>query len=434
MNDRQHAHREKVRKRRDEHREHVRDMREEHRKRSRELRAENMRHHEEFRRLPRSERPKIEPKFVVRFFASIAIVLAAIVLLWTLVQWLTELIFKEIGFTPPDFWWGVLDLVGTFVLFGLMATVIGRFAGARQIDFFLIVNDALKRISKGDFSVVLPIDKVQGGGRDNEFRKLAGNLNDMAQSLGRMEEMRQEFISNVSHEIQSPLTSIIGFAQALREPGITPGDRSRYLEIIESESRRLSRLSDNLLKLSALVGKDARIHKAEFRVDESLRAILIAAEPQWTSKSITVEAELHPCSVVADADLLAQVWQNLLQNAIKFTPRGGRIAVTMYENSPDTAAGNLTEGNRDQTGTLIVSFRDSGIGIDEEHLPRVFERFFKADSSRSHADETSGNGLGLAIVKKIVSLHNGQVRAESAGLGQGAVFFVQIPLSQDQTT
>jgi two-component system, OmpR family, phosphate regulon sensor histidine kinase PhoR len=229
--------------------------------------------------------------------------------------------------------------------------------------------------------------------------------------LGQMENMRQEFISNVSHEIQSPLTSIRGFAQALRDDQLSPAERHHYLEIIETESKRLSRLTDDLLKLSSLDAEQVKFEPQPYRLDKQIRSVILTCEPQWRDKSIEVEASLDEITINADADLLNQVWMNLLHNSIKFTPASGAISVSLHP-----------QGER-------VEFRiaDSGIGISPEEQVHIFERFYKADKSRTRS--AGGSGLGLAIVKKIVDLHHGTIDLASE-VGKGTTFTISLPLEQ----
>jgi signal transduction histidine kinase len=259
-----------------------------------------------------------------------------------------------------------------------------------------LFTDALARIARGDFNVLIDADNVD---MHHEF---AAAINDLAKNLGNLETMRQDFISNVSHEIQSPLTSIGGFAALLKDDALPAGERRRYAEIIEAESRRLSSLSDNLLKLSALDNNP--LVKTEFRLDQQLSNIVLTLEPQWSAKNLTVEADLRKSVISGDENLLSQVWVNLLVNAIKFTPAGGIIYVSL-------------EGS-------AVKIADTGTGIAREDLPHIFERFYKVDKARDRA--LGGNGLGLSLVKKIVELHEGRVSVDSV-IGAGAAFEVFLP-------
>jgi signal transduction histidine kinase len=224
----------------------------------------------------------------------------------------------------------------------------------------------------------------------------------MARSLGTLETMRQDFISNVSHEIQSPLTSISGFAALLKDDTLSAAERRRYAETIETESRRLSSLSDNLLKLSAL--DDSSLAKTDFRLDKQLSNVILTLEPQWSAKQLSVEADLDKCTINGDEDLLSQLWINLLANAIKFTPENGTVQVSL---NADT-----------------VRIADTGIGIAKDDLPHIFERFYKVDKARDRS--LGGNGLGLSLVKKIVELHDGSITVNSE-ISAGTSFEILLP-------
>lgn len=309
--------------------------------------------------------------------------------------------------------WNMQPLVGQlvnsvlgFVIFGVIISFVSRFGKGRQREYWQMIIDALKRISKGDFKVSLPVH----GRDDDPWREVVQSINNMASDLNKMEHMRQEFISNVSHEIQSPLTSITGFARVLREEQLTPDQRDHYLNIIEQESVRLSRLSENMLKLASLDSEKHPFHAAPLRLDKQLQTLILACEPQWQGKNLEMSVDLKPVTIEADDDLLSQVWVNLLHNAIKFTPEGGSIHVTLE-----------TDGRE-----AVVSVEDTGIGISAEDQAHIFERFFKADKSRTRSG--GGSGLGLSIIQKIVQMHGGSVSVAST-LGEGTRMTVRLPVA-----
>jgi two-component system phosphate regulon sensor histidine kinase PhoR len=302
-------------------------------------------------------------------------------------------------FELPGLWQVVFSFWGGAAIFSLLASIlhaVGRHSRRESYDMrqHSALLDAMERIAQGDFSVFVQTD-------DHIHAELADAINNMAKNLGNLETMRQDFISNVSHEIQSPLTSIHGFAVLLKKPGLSDDERQRYADIIETESKRLSSLSDNLLKLSSLDNNP--ITKREFRLDKQLSNVILTLEPQWSAKNLTVEADLQRCVASGDQDLLSQVWVNLLVNAIKFTPEGGVIFIAMNEGS--------------------VKIADTGVGISKDDLPHIFERFYKVDKARDRA--LGGNGLGLSLVRKIVELHGGDITVESEP-GKGTVFTIRL--------
>jgi signal transduction histidine kinase len=230
----------------------------------------------------------------------------------------------------------------------------------------------------------------------------------MALQLDQMEKMRQEFISNVSHEIQSPLTSIRGFACALQQNDLSAEDRRHYLDIIEAESMRLSKLSANLLKLASLESDQVRFEPKPYRLDTQIRSLILASEPQWAGKRLEMDVTVDEANIIADEDLLSQVWINLLHNSIKFTPEGGSVRVALQR----------------RADRLEVTIADTGTGIAPEDQPHIFERFYKADPSRRRSE--GGSGLGLSIAKKVVELHRGTIAVRSQP-GAGAAFTVELP-------
>jgi signal transduction histidine kinase len=307
--------------------------------------------------------------------------------------------------------WAALLSLGTLIW------VIGRFARHNHPDLFAQFNEALLRIARGDYSVQIPLEKMVDNGPGREFATLAENLNAMTVSLARVEELRQQFVADVSHEFQSPLTSVLGFAQALQTPHLSDELRSRYLGIIETEARRLSRLADNLLRLNSLEDRQRIPDPAPFRLDVQLRRVLVSLEPQWSAKELEVSADLEAVEIVGNQELWTQVWTNLIQNAVKFTPPGGKISVTAT-----------------QTPTLTVEVEDTGLGLSEEELPRVFERFYKADRARTHTDGVTGSGLGLALAHRIVTLHGATIEALSPGPGRGTTLRIVWPRRPEFST
>lgn len=264
------------------------------------------------------------------------------------------------------------------------------------------LTSATKKLSQGKFDVRVNIK------RGDEIGTLAHSFNQMAEELGSLEQMRKDFISNVSHEIQSPLTSLRGYSEMLKEDTLTADERKRYLTIMQEEIQRLSRLSENLLKLAALESAHPPFHPQPTSLDEQLRQVVVSMEPQWSAKRLQLDLSLEKANALADPDQLKQVWINLLSNSIKFTPEGGTLRIRVKE----------------KDSSVEVQIADTGMGIPSDALPHIFDRFYTADPSRSRSK--SGNGLGLSIAKKIVELHQGEIHAESEE-GNGTSFIVRLP-------
>jgi len=321
---------------------------------------------------------------------------------------LTGYVYKLINWHPSALLTQVANTLLGLLLTGIIAGTVGKVARSRgwipEMRAFAAIIEALEKISQGDFSIRL----------DNEFQdhdiagELATKVNKMAMELDQMENMRQEFISNVSHEIQSPLTSIRGFARALENDQLSAEERHHYLDIIQNESTRLSRITEDLLRMAALESDKVKFEPKPYRLDNQIRNLILACEPQWMDKSINMDVSLEEVEITADEDLLSQLWINLIHNSIKFTPQAGSVQVTL---SPRV----------DQ-----VEFRisDTGIGISDEDRTRIFERFYKADKSRTRSN--GGSGLGLSIAKKIVDMHKGTIEVESK-VGAGTTFTVSLP-------
>lgn len=261
------------------------------------------------------------------------------------------------------------------------------------VNPILRLTDATKNMAKGKFDFELHTK------RKDEIGLLTVSFNEMAKELAKLDRMRQDFVSNVSHEIQSPLTSISGFTKALKQKKMSEESRLHYLTIIEEECERLSRLSENLLRLSYLQQETHPLKVRSYRLDEQLRKVVIALEPQWAAKEIEIDLQLEAMRIQADEDQLYQVWINLLSNSIKFTPKHGKIYIEAAM-------------KEDQN---VVSITDNGPGIPEEEQEDIFTPFYKVDKSRNNT--VKGNGLGLSIVKKIVDIHNGNIKV-SGRLGK----------------
>lgn len=264
---------------------------------------------------------------------------------------------------------------------------------------------ATKRVAGGDYTVRLEIGWIEKH-TVRELRELIGDFNEMTEELRNTELFRKDFISSFSHEFKTPLVSIRGFARQLYEGGLTTEQEREFSKIILDETEYLSVLSQNTLLMTNLENKDIVTEKTDFSLDEQLRGCMIRLEPQWSAKNIEIDMEgLDDVRFYWNEQLLAHVWNNLFDNAVKFTPEGGTIRASCKR----------------QDGTVTVVIADSGCGIAEDALPHIFEKFYQADSS--HA--TKGNGLGLPLVKRIVELCGGDI-AVSSEPGKGTEFTVTL--------
>ena len=335
-------------------------------------------------------------------------VLALVAGMFTVSFFLTNYIYKITSLEPPllvsEFVNALLGLVFTGMIVGAASKLARARGWVPEMNLLGPIIEAMGKIAAGDFSV-----RLENQYQDNPMvSELTDSVNKMAVELDQIENLRQEFVSNVSHEIQSPLTSIRGFAQALENDQLSPEEKRRYLSIIQAESARLSRITEDLLRLTSLESENAKFESKSYRLDKQVRDLVLASEPQWVTKGIDMQVTLDEILITADEDLLSQVWTNLLHNSIKFTPQGGKICIGLSR----------------QLDQIEFRINDSGLGISAEDQERVFERFFKADKARTRSN--GGSGLGLSIVKKIVEMHKGNIKLESQP-GEGTTFTIYLP-------
>src|SRR5215218_288830 len=234
--------------------------------------------------------------------------------------------------------------------------------------------------------------------------------------LERLERVRQEFLSNVSHELRTPLTSIITFAETLQDGALEDaGDAHRFIQIISRNAGRMRSLIEDIMELSAIESGALRLEVREVRLHQLVRETFNALASKAEACGVELVNEVEPdATVSADARRLEQMLLNLVENAIKFSRRGGTVRV------------RHERGARD-----LVSVEDTGEGIPAEHLPRIFERFYRVD--RARARELGGTGLGLAIVKHLARAHGGEVRVSSAA-GAGTTFTIELPREEQEPT
>lgn len=293
-------------------------------------------------------------------------------------------------------------LIATAVTSVLVGTGVGTWLGSLVLAPVKRISEASKRIAQGDFDIELP-----HGFQAREISELSQNFNTMAHELSRTEMLRSDFIANVSHEFKTPLASIEGYASLMKDPDLSPEKRAAYAEKVAIAAHRLSVLTEQTLLLSQLDNRNDLPEREAFSLDESLRRMVLAHELEWSDRNIDIDVDLEEVQIRAERNLLSLIWENLMTNALKHTPDGGRIGIRL----------------REKGGNAVVSVTDSGEGMPPEVLERVFERFYQGDASRSN----EGVGLGLAIAKRTASLHGGSISVESEP-GRGAAFTVVLPL------
>ncbi len=324
------------------------------------------------------------------------------------------------------------ELGWAFVLSGCLSLLVSLLAGAliaRSIALPLqTIAQASSAIAAGDYSQQVP----ESG--PPEVRRLAAGFNDMAGQVAASQQAMRDFVSNVSHELKTPLTSIQGFSQAIAE-GATPDEAAtqRAAKIIHEEAARMSRLVEDLLDLARIDSGQVVMRKTPLNLNEILAATLERLRPQAAAKNITLDSTVPALpSITGDGDRLAQVFTNLLDNAVRHTPPNGRVTLSggVARNLP--RARPFRPGVVERNATTLLSERgdfveirisDTGPGIPPEDLARIFERFYQVDKSRKRGQ---GTGLGLAIIKEIVDAHSGVIHAASQP-GAGTTFSVLLP-------
>jgi len=264
------------------------------------------------------------------------------------------------------------------------------------------LNEALATVAKGDFSV-----RLDGESQIKEIRQSFNNFNAMAKELAASETLQKDFVTNVSHEFKTPINAIEGYATLLQSDGELPPDQAENVEKILLNTRRLSELAGNIMLLSKLENLVTPLKRERYRLDEEVRRAILALETRWTQKDIGLDVELDELNYTGNRTLMIHVWQNLLDNAIKFCPEGGTIRLRL----------------RREENTAVFQISDTGPGIDPDALGHVFEKFYQGDTSH----KAEGNGLGLPLAKYIVELHGGEILAGNSPEG-GGEFTVRLPI------
>ena len=292
-------------------------------------------------------------------------------------------------------------VIAIFVcILGSIITAISLKSALRPIKN---ISQATKEVAKGNFNVRID----ENADDTTELGQLTVNFNKMVAELGSIESLRSDFISNVSHEFKTPLSSMQGYATLLQDDDITPEERREYSRMIIDDAKQLSELTSNILFLSRIENQGIAIERSTFRLDESLRRAILMLQHKWEAKEQNISPNLDSVTYTGSESMLMQAWINLLDNAIKFTPVGGSISVEL----------------RADVDNAVVDIIDSGCGMDEETLHHMFEKFYQGNRARS----SEGNGLGLSLVQRIVALEGGNIFAESS-LGVGTAFTVTLPL------
>lgn len=265
---------------------------------------------------------------------------------------------------------------------------------------------AIHEVSAGNYEVKIHLEHPK------EFQELSECFNQMTEDLSGTEMFRSDFINNFSHEFKTPIVSILGFARLLKSQNLDTAQSQEYLDIIIEESQRLSELSATVLSLSKVESLTLLTDKTAYSLSEQIRESLLLLESKWEKKRISFDINLEEVMIRADGPLLKQVWMDLLDNAIKFSPAEECITVAL----------------RSDNRNAVVSVKDHGIGMADNTQRFIFDKFYQGDTSH----HMEGNGLGLPLVKRILELHKGTVAVKSQA-GRGSTFIVRLPLDGQPT-
>ncbi len=317
--------------------------------------------------------------------------------IFTVGVFLTLLISIVVGiilniFLPFDF-----NFKGTLLLrliFGVLlcsatGTVISHLIGQHTLNTILQLNNATKEIAGGNYNI-----RIDETSKLIELSDMVESFNTMANDLAMNDMMKNDFINNVSHDFKTPLSAIEGYATLLTNKNLPPETVSEYAKSVLLNSKRLTKMTSNILLLSTLDNSKIELNKTTFSLDEQICDTVLLFQKEWETKNIELDIDLDKTSFNADKDMLFHVWQNLVSNAIKFCNENGRVSVRLK-----SIKNNAVE----------ATFSNTGAYVSEDVKRRIFDKFYQSDSSRA----SKGNGLGLPIVKKIVDLHGGEIKVAS---------------------
>lgn len=262
---------------------------------------------------------------------------------------------------------------------------------------------ATSEIAKGNFDIKLDITHRHS--KFDAYDIIMENINKMAEELGKNEVLKTDFVSNVSHEIKTPLSIIQNYSMLLQNNKLTKEERDKYLKEMVVATKRLSNLITNILKLNKLENQKLDFELEKFNLGEELRLCVLQFEELLEKKNITIDCDIEDIQVVSAKELLQLVWNNLISNAIKFTENAGTISVNVYQ----------------EKKYAVVKVSDTGCGMTSDVGKHIFDKFYQGDISRA----SDGNGLGLALVKRVIDILGGKIYVESE-LGKGSTFIVKL--------
>ena len=342
---------------------------------------------------PKSSNNKIEDikqrtSLTLVFSAFVFMILFIAIIISAGVVYLIEVLAGQSA--TIDTWLILVLMVGISAVMGYsFSLILSRFPLTPIND---LIN-GMNRLAHGDFQARLEFGGILKN--NSTFNEISDSFNQMAEELGNTELLRSDFVNNFSHEFKTPIVSIAGFAKLLRREDLSPEERESYLTVIEEESRRLATLATNILNLSKIEKQSVLGDKSRFNLSEQIRTTVLLLEDKWARRGIVPVLDFDEVEIEASEELLKEVWVNLLDNAIKYSPDGCEIEV----NISDTGE------------SVSVSVTNIGEPIPDEAKEKIFVKFYQLDES--HSGE--GNGVGLAVVKRVLELHSGAIEVVSDG-------------------
>lgn len=301
----------------------------------------------------------------------------------------------------------ILALLGISSI--LVGTIVSFIVGHISLKPLAQLINGMNRLGRGEYGTRIYLGEHKMG------RELADSFNKLAEELGNTEMLRSDFVNNFSHEFKTPIVSIYGFAKLLQRGRLEDGQAREYISIIEQESGRLADMATNVLNMTKVENQTILTDVREYNLSEQIRRCVLLLEKKWSAKNLEMACEFNEHFIGGNEEMLQQVWINLLDNAIKFSPENGSIVLWIQEEAAKT---------EEEPGKVTVFVKNNGPAIREEDRERIFRKFYQSDIS--HASQ--GTGIGLAVVRKIVELHGGVVRADSTE--RETVFIVELPQAQ----
>ena len=338
------------------------------------------------------------PRFSMRLFftAFIAIVLLATVIIADILVNGLHYFFARTYRLP--------DIVWVIIICAVLGSAITELLNRYFLKPILNLTEAMRRVSQGDYRV-----RLDTGKGFHDILQINEDFNVMVQELNSTEILKTEFVSNVSHEFKTPINAIEGYATLLQGTELSDEEeQGQYISKILFNTTRLSKLVGNILLLSKVDNQGIQTNVTTYRLDEQIRQAIVLMEPRWMKKENEFDVDLESIEYTGNENLLTHVWENLLENAIKYGPQQGLIRMKLTQNN----------------NVITFTIDDEGPGISAEAKKHIFDRFYQADASR----RSEGNGLGLALVDRILKLMNGTISVENLP-EKGCRFTVQLFLT-----